>query len=814
MKTATRTRSPRLVHAGLSMLLIAAIAISGCGGRDASAPKPSVAPTVATKLASAPTPATKATGVPSPVAKLTSAPPAATKPTSVPTAARTAAPTPSSPSDGTIPISSGGFVGVPTGALPKGTKVDVVATQMPVLPDEVKPVGAAFAIRAAAQPATPVALRLPIPTGAADPENLAIIRVETDGAITFLMTAVEGKELVAYTPGFSTFAIGEMLTEWKMTLVGQDRLFPGERVMFRVQFPHRKVVQGGKWSASGSVTLVSESTTAAIIQAGSAPGTGYLQYECLDLEHGTRWYGSRGIQIGDSSSDAARAFRVRLMTLTPNAYVDEDVRFTASVYGEFEGPLTWSWDYGDGETGKEVTAAGVRNLELPLHRYSAGRDRKYPGLYLPKITVRDANAREAKDEGAVHVKERMLEVTLEGPQILAWKEGGVTQFYKALAAGGKSPYKYAWSLPEGKPASLPASAVREYIVEEFFTLPEPGSYRLEVSAEDVDNNKAAAALPIRVQGGEPLSTRLLDLPATAKPKTNITMLTQIRGGVLVVSGKKTGYTLQVDWGDGGKPQLLENVGANKTPSQGTSAGASHTYAEPKTYTVRVWAYDATGNVASDERKITITDASPTAAPTASQTKSTPAAKIATPAKVAEKGRWTRAGAPLINATDPKAPTEYYGGGKTPGYFGEERFMGKFHIYRLSETLIAMDNRDVDHGTEFWNVTIESRFDAPPPTLTPGQVVPLSVKFSGSASAKEGWTPPGARFAYGTDKESRGIIQPADPLYFSPAGPKGPDSKTWTLTVPRGTPGKTFQVWAFWWNCEVCNVVWTYRYEAD
>ena len=146
------------------------------------------------------------------------------------------------------------------------------------------------------------------------------------------------------------------------------------------------------------------------------------------------------------------------------------------------------------------------------------------------------------------------------------------------------------------------------------------------------DNKAAAALPIRVQGGEALSTRLLDLPATAKPKSSITVLTQIRGGVLVVSGKKTGYTLQVDWGDGGKPQLLENVGADKTPAQGTSAPASHTYAEPKTYTVRVWAYDATGSVASDERKITITDASPTASPAASQTKTTPAAKIATPSQ--------------------------------------------------------------------------------------------------------------------------------------------------------------------------------------
>ena len=391
--------------------------------------------------------------------------------------------------------------------------------------------------------------------------------------------------------------------------------------------------------------------------------------------------------------------------------------------------------------------------------------------------------------------------------------------------------------------------------------------------------------PSAVQGGEAFSTRLLDLPATAKPKTSITVLTQIRGGVLVVSGKKSGYALQVDWGDGGKPQLLENVGADKTPAQGTSVPASHTYAEPKTYTVRVWAYDATGNVASDERKITITDAQSVPSPSAPTTNSPPVAEdISTSAKSGERvpitlkgtdadgdsltyslaarpangtltgdapfltykpkegfsgtdtftykasdGKaaspaatvrivvegltWVRAGEPLINATNPKAPTEYYGGGKTPGYFTEERFAGKFTVYRLSETLIAMDDRDVDRGKEFWNITIESRFDAPPPLLTPGQVISLTVKFAGSASVTEG-TPPGAIFQYGADKGHGGIIQPADTLSFNTAGPTGPDSKTWTLTVPQGHPGDTFQVWAGWWNCAMCNVTWTYKYGAD
>ncbi len=175
-------------------------------------------------------------------------------------------------------------------------------------------------------------------------------------------------------------------------------------------------------------------------------------------------------------------------------------------------------------------------------------------------------------------------------------------------------------------------------------------------------------------------------------------------------------------------------------------------------------------------------------------------------------RWVRVGAPLINATDPKAPLNYYGGGQTPGYFEEERFTGKFEIYRLSETLIAKDDREVDRGKEFWNVTYESRFDAPPKVLAPGQVLTLTVKMSTSGSVSEG-APPGVTFQYGADKAHRNIIQPSQPLGYNPWAKEysGVDSGSWTLTVPDGRPGDTFQVWAGWWNCAMCNVTWTYRY---
>jgi len=122
---------------------------------------------------------------------------------------------------------------------------------------------------------------------------------------------------------------------------------------------------------------------------------------------------------------------------------------------------------------------------------------------------------------------------------------------------------------------------------------------------------------------------------------------------------------------------------------------------------------------------------------------------------------------------------------------------------------------VDRGYEFWNVTYESRFDAPPPVLSPGQKVDLAVKISASGNVAEGM-PPGVTFQYGSDRDHRGIIQPDTAVGYNPwfTDNPGMDAGSWTLTVPQGRPGDTFQVWAGWWNCGMCNATWTYRYMAE
>jgi hypothetical protein len=176
----------------------------------------------------------------------------------------------------------------------------------------------------------------------------------------------------------------------------------------------------------------------------------------------------------------------------------------------------------------------------------------------------------------------------------------------------------------------------------------------------------------------------------------------------------------------------------------------------------------------------------------------------------ESLRWIRSGPAVINVE--KAPLAYHGGGSSPGYFTEARFEGKFTVYRLTETSIAVDDRDVDRGVQFYNVTIRSGFDAPPAVLVPGAVHTLTVQFSHSGTVSQG--SPVATFQYSADRNHSSAIQPREPLAYAPwaSGFAGVSTKAWRLTVPHGQIGDTLQISAGWWNCGVCNVTWTYKPE--
>ena len=137
--------------------------------------------------------------------------------------------------DGTIIVSiaTGGSIEIPEGALPEWDEVIVETIDIPILPDDVVPLGIAYLIRSSTELTKPVILRLPIPDGAQDISSLVIVRVTDDGISSILRSSIEGNEVVAQTPGFSTFIVAEKIIiadktrERFINVYGRDSLNPG-----------------------------------------------------------------------------------------------------------------------------------------------------------------------------------------------------------------------------------------------------------------------------------------------------------------------------------------------------------------------------------------------------------------------------------------------------------------------------------------------------------------------------------------------------------------------------------------------------------
>lgn len=91
------------------------------------------------------------------------------------------------------------------------------------------------------------------------------------------------------------------------------------------------------------------------------------------------------------SSAAANAPPAAMMTATPEAgQVPLDVSFDASESGDPDGdPLTYSWDFGDGQTGGGVA---------PAHTYND------PGMYTAQLTVSDDSGASATSEIVITVQ--------------------------------------------------------------------------------------------------------------------------------------------------------------------------------------------------------------------------------------------------------------------------------------------------------------------------------------------------------------------------------------------------------------------------
>jgi uncharacterized Zn-binding protein involved in type VI secretion len=164
--------------------------------------------------------------------------------------------------------------------------------------------------------------------------------------------------------------------------------------------------------------------------------------------------------------------------------------------------------------------------------------------------------------------------------------------------------------------------------------------------------------------------------------------------------------------------------------------------------------------------------------------------------------WVRDDAAVTNAN--KDPLEVQS--------TEARFEGSFSKMTVNEIGFSTQERYVDHGNEYYNVTIKCDFDTPPLVLNPGLRYKIKANFSHSGTYKQGGEGLGEQFWY--NSERKGLIDPAAVLKYYPWSPSfdGTASKEWMLTAPPVSKGATFKVFAGLWNRPPCNVTWTYRAE--
>lgn len=165
--------------------------------------------------------------------------------------------------------------------------------------------------------------------------------------------------------------------------------------------------------------------------------------------------------------------------------------------------------------------------------------------------------------------------------------------------------------------------------------------------------------------------------------------------------------------------------------------------------------------------------------------------------------WVRQADPVINANNDPLRIE-----PPP----DDRFAGSFTQYTVEENVIAVEERYVDHGYEFFHITLRSEFDRPPLVINPPLRYQLTAFAGHSASKAENVQGRGFQFWYSSDFAT---VDPREVLAYYPWSDyfTGQTSKEWMVSAPEPRQeGDTFKLIAGWWNCAPCNVTWTYKAE--
>jgi hypothetical protein len=173
---------------------------------------------------------------------------------------------------------------------------------------------------------------------------------------------------------------------------------------------------------------------------------------------------------------------------------------------------------------------------------------------------------------------------------------------------------------------------------------------------------------------------------------------------------------------------------------------------------------------------------------------------------------------LVNTTiNPKnAPTEFYGGGQSPGFYTDKRYAGRIAEYSVDETSMSYhDHRMEWNEILYFDITLKADLDKPPAVLIPGETVNLSatVTGSGSGSDKVGGGGMSLRFLYTADGRFLEGFEQSLVIHGSVDGPGESSSRNGSFVVPSAREGGEFKITAGLMNCLACQVEWIYEAEV-
>jgi len=221
----------------------------------------------------------------------------------------------------------------------------------------------------------------------------------------------------------------------------------------------------------------------------------------------------------DDDSEANARINITVIDTPPVAMGDalpnatntfKRVMFIGEKSHDLEGPVTYAWYFGDGNTSAEMS---------PYHAYNQ------PGEYLPSLTVTDsAGQNNTTFLPVVKVLNRLPKALFRA--FGNFSENGTLYFDGTNSSDPEGPVTYAWNLGDGAVASGP-------VVEHIF--PKAGSYSVTLTVTDTDRGSACETQLIVVIPPPPPQVIIKPKPQpTVEDKTGLVNMLMALAIILLV----------------------------------------------------------------------------------------------------------------------------------------------------------------------------------------------------------------------------------------------------------------------------------------